>query len=240
MTRDLDKDLSDLLTDNFGVDIRNNNESVGTSSYLLRICQLRLLLRVEADLEADRMESLRNPRFQTLPAFKKRAKQEAQWREAVSAARRAQSLGKVQVAISKQYRDGHTGAPGSSQHPHHGAVPAWLLQCFTSQAPGERGPAGPRHPQPTGLHVSKQGRGLLHCGDSHKGRSSEASSTETKKQQLAVSESVKTINQTKRQKSYQRLFHLIMLHKEDHEAEVRDRLRLHLLPQQQRHCDQPG
>ena len=111
---------------------------------------------------------------------------------------------------------------------------------FTSQTPGERGPAGPRHPQPTGLHVSRQGRGLLHCGDSHKGRSSEASSTETKKQQLAVSESVKTINQTKRQKSCQRLFHLIMLHKEDHEAEVRDRLRLHLLPQQQRHCDQPG
>ena len=129
---ELDKNLSEILEDlkrSISEDIKNNNASVGTSSDVSSDSggaqppaksqataasaqsEVETQKDEETELEADRMESLRNPRFQTLPAFKKRAKQEAQWREAVSAARRARSLGQVQVAMSQQHRDGHSGAP---------------------------------------------------------------------------------------------------------------------------------
>ena len=99
MTRDLDKDLSDLLTDKLTsettmrVSAHHRMSPPNLSTAASAQGEAETQKDVEADLEADRMESLRNPRFQTLSAFKKRAKQEAQWREAVSAARRAQSLG---------------------------------------------------------------------------------------------------------------------------------------------------
>ena len=43
---------------------------------------------IEYEIELDRVERLRKPKFQTMPAYEKRAKQETQWR----AARRASSL----------------------------------------------------------------------------------------------------------------------------------------------------
>jgi len=47
---------------------------------------------IEYEIELDRVERLRKPKFQTMPAYEKRAKQESQWRAAVRAARRASSL----------------------------------------------------------------------------------------------------------------------------------------------------
>jgi hypothetical protein len=47
---------------------------------------------IEYEIELDRVERLRKPKFQTMPAYKKRAKQETQWRAAVRAARRASTL----------------------------------------------------------------------------------------------------------------------------------------------------
>jgi hypothetical protein len=47
---------------------------------------------IEYEIELDRVERLRKPKFQTMPAYEKRAKQETQWRAAVRAARRASSL----------------------------------------------------------------------------------------------------------------------------------------------------
>ena len=54
---------------------------------------LEIQKELEYEMEVERIEKLRNPKFQTLPAYKKRAKQEAQWRAAICAARQAQSLG---------------------------------------------------------------------------------------------------------------------------------------------------
>jgi len=47
---------------------------------------------LEYELELSRVEKLRNPKFQTMPAYEKRAKQEVQWRAAIHAASRANSL----------------------------------------------------------------------------------------------------------------------------------------------------
>jgi len=47
---------------------------------------------IEHEMELERVEKLRNPKFQTMPAYEKRAKQEVQWRAAIRAARQAQSL----------------------------------------------------------------------------------------------------------------------------------------------------
>jgi len=47
---------------------------------------------IEYKIELDRVERLRKPKFQTLPAFEKRAKQETQWRAAIRAAKRATSF----------------------------------------------------------------------------------------------------------------------------------------------------
>jgi len=47
---------------------------------------------IELRNELDRVEKLRKPKFQTLPACDKRAKQEAQWREAVREAKKVSTL----------------------------------------------------------------------------------------------------------------------------------------------------
>ena len=121
---ELDKNLNDILEDlkkSVGEDLKNNNGKRSfqeVSSDLNQFADVQglaspapddgygdSLLEIHKDLEfeieSDRIERLRNPRFQTMPAFKKRAKQEAQWREAVSAARRAQSLSRGQGQQSK-------------------------------------------------------------------------------------------------------------------------------------------
>ena len=119
---DLDKNLNDILEDlkkSVSEDLKNNNGKRGFQEVSADFNQLedvqnvvssddsndQSLLEIHKDLEfeieSDRIERLRNPRFQTMPAFKKRAKQEAQWREAVSAARRAQSLSRGQCQQQK-------------------------------------------------------------------------------------------------------------------------------------------
>ena len=127
---DLDKNLNDILEDlkrSVSEDLKNNNAKQGFQEVSADFDQFekvqnfsssdsndQSLLEIHKDLEfeieSDRIERLRNPRFQTMPAFKKRAKQEAQWREAVSAARRAQSLSRSQCqqprlsGIQKMFR----------------------------------------------------------------------------------------------------------------------------------------
>lgn len=128
---DLDKNLNDILEDlkkSVSEDLKNNNGKRGFQEVSADFNQFedvqnidssdssndQSLLEIHKDLEfeieSDRIERLRNPRFQTMPAFKKRAKQEAQWREAVSAARRAQSLSRGQCQQQKP-SDGSAGAP---------------------------------------------------------------------------------------------------------------------------------
>ena len=111
---ELDRNLNDILEDlkrSVSEDLKNNNgkrsfQQVSTdfnqfdnyqdfpSNVNDGYCDSLMEIHkdLEFEIESDRIERLRNPRFQTMPAFKKRAKQEAQWREAVSAARRAQIL----------------------------------------------------------------------------------------------------------------------------------------------------
>ena len=119
---ELDKNLNDILEDlkkSVSEDLKNNNgkrsfQEVSTDLNQFADVQglaspddgygdslLEIHKDLEFEIESDRIERLRNPRFQTMPAFKKRAKQEAQWREAVSAARRAQSLSRGQGQQSK-------------------------------------------------------------------------------------------------------------------------------------------
>ena len=114
---ELDKNLNDILEDlkkSVSEDLKNNNgkrsfQEVSSDYNQFDDIQdlsspdegygdslLEIHKDLEFEIESDRIERLRNPRFQTMPAFKKRAKQEAQWREAVSAARRAQSLSRGQ------------------------------------------------------------------------------------------------------------------------------------------------
>lgn len=125
---ELDKNLNDILEDlkkSVGEDLKNNNGKRSfqevSSSDLNQFADVQDLTSpddgygdslieihkdLEFEIESDRIERLRNPRFQTMPAFKKRAKQEAQWREAVSAARRAQSLSRGQGQQSKASASG--------------------------------------------------------------------------------------------------------------------------------------
>ena len=119
---ELDKNLNDILEDlkkSVSEDLKNNNgkrsfQEVSADYNRFDDIQdlsspdegygdslLEIHKDLEFEIESDRIERLRNPRFQTMPAFKKRAKQEAQWREAVSAARRAQSLSRGQSQQQK-------------------------------------------------------------------------------------------------------------------------------------------
>ena len=115
---ELDKNLNDILEDlkkSVSEDLKNNNgkrsfQEVSADYNQFDDIQdlsspdegygdslLEIHKDLEFEIESDRIERLRNPRFQTMPAFKKRAKQEAQWRAAINAARRAQSLGQSQM-----------------------------------------------------------------------------------------------------------------------------------------------
>ena len=114
LSQELDKNLSEILEDLQKAvkeeDIANNNyvdnmEKVDMEkpSDFNRVGQgpaltlLDIQKEIEVELEKARVSSLRHPRFQTIPAYEKRAKQEAQWRAAISAARRAQSLGQSRM-----------------------------------------------------------------------------------------------------------------------------------------------
>ena len=89
---ELDKNLSDILEDLQKVvksEDGENNISFDSSS-LLDDDPIRSLLNlqneIEMEIEEERVEKLRNPRFQTLPAYQKRAKQETQWINALNSA----------------------------------------------------------------------------------------------------------------------------------------------------------
>ena len=118
LSQELDKNLSEILEDLQKAvkeeDIANNNyvdnsekvdmekpsdfDHVGTIlGQGPALTLLDIQKEIEVELEKARVSSLRHPRFQTIPAYEKRAKQEAQWRAAINAARRAQSLGQSQM-----------------------------------------------------------------------------------------------------------------------------------------------
>ena len=118
LSQELDKNLSEILDDLQKAvkeeDITNNNyvdhvekidvenpsdfDHVGTiRGQGPALTLLDIQKEIEVELEKARVSSLRHPRFQTIPAYEKRAKQEAQWRAAINAARRAQSLGQSQM-----------------------------------------------------------------------------------------------------------------------------------------------
>jgi len=68
--------------------IDKDSETVGPPKKTVLDIQSEIELRNELD----RVEKLRKPKFQTLPACDKRAKQEAQWREAVREAKKVSTL----------------------------------------------------------------------------------------------------------------------------------------------------
>ena len=92
---ELDKNLSEIFEDLQNVKTEggenNNSLGLGCSPLLLPDDPFNSLWNVQRniELEEERLEKLRKPRFQTLPAYKKRAKQETQWIEAVHAAKNA-------------------------------------------------------------------------------------------------------------------------------------------------------
>ena len=119
---EMDQNLSDILEDlkkavtrdetrshNNSITEENNNRKRQNSIDLTKLYQETVLddpaqslmviqreLELELEqMEAERIERLRNPLFHTMPAYEKRAKQEEQWREAIRTARRAQSLGSI-------------------------------------------------------------------------------------------------------------------------------------------------
>lgn len=100
---EIDRSLSEILDDLKRVvqadDITNNN--VSSTSFIDHQGDKyedpsKSLMEIQEEhqyeMEIERIERLRNPRFQTMPAYKKRAKQEAQWKAAIRAAKRAQKL----------------------------------------------------------------------------------------------------------------------------------------------------
>ena len=92
---ELDKNLSEILEDlqNVKTEGGENNNSLAAGYSPLPDDPFNSLWNVQRtiELEEERLEKLRKPRFQTLPAYKKRAKQETQWIEAVHAAKNAVS-----------------------------------------------------------------------------------------------------------------------------------------------------
>jgi len=74
------------FSDNQGSTYKDTSKDVNDQSKSL----IEIQEEHQFEKEIERIERLRNPRFQTLPAYKKRAKQEAQWKAAIRAARRAQ------------------------------------------------------------------------------------------------------------------------------------------------------
>ena len=92
---ELDKNLSEILEDlqNVKTEGGENNNSLAGGCSSLPDDPFNSLWNVQRniELEEQRLEKLRRPRFQTLPAYKKRAKQETQWLEAVHAAKIAVS-----------------------------------------------------------------------------------------------------------------------------------------------------
>ena len=93
---ELDKNLSEIFEDLKNVvktEDGENNYSLAAGCSTLPDDPINSLWSIQRniELEEERVEKLRKPRFQTLPAYKKRAKQETQWIEAVHAAKIAVS-----------------------------------------------------------------------------------------------------------------------------------------------------
>jgi len=95
---ELDKNLSEILEDLQKVvkaeDGENNNSSSYDCSSLINDpiqSLLNIQNEMEMEIEEERVERMRNPKFQTLPAYQKRAKQETQWMKAVNAAKVAKN-----------------------------------------------------------------------------------------------------------------------------------------------------
>ena len=93
---ELDKNLSEIFEDLQNVvktEDGENNISLAAGCSSLPDDPINSLWNIQKniELEEERVEKLRKPRFQTLPAYKKRAKQETQWIEAVHAAKIAVS-----------------------------------------------------------------------------------------------------------------------------------------------------
>ena len=93
---ELDKNLSEIFEDlqNVKTEGGENNNALAVGCSPLSDDPFNSLWTVQRniELEEERLEKLRKPRFQTLPAYKKRAKQETQWIEAVHAAKNAVSV----------------------------------------------------------------------------------------------------------------------------------------------------
>ena len=93
---ELDKNLSEIFEDLKNVvktEDGENNISLAGGCSTLPDDPINSLWNIQKniEMEEERVEKLRKPRFQTLPAYKKRAKQETQWIEAVHAAKNAVS-----------------------------------------------------------------------------------------------------------------------------------------------------
>ena len=87
---ELDKNLSEIFEDlqNVKTEGGENNNSLGVGCSPLSDDPFNSLWNVQRniELEEERLEKLRKPRFQTLPAYQKRAKQETQWINALNSA----------------------------------------------------------------------------------------------------------------------------------------------------------
>ena len=88
---ELDKNLSEIFEDLQKAIKSENGENNNSYGEPLIDDSIQSLLNIqneiELEIEEERVEKLRNPRFQTLPAYQKRAKQESQWMEALNSAK---------------------------------------------------------------------------------------------------------------------------------------------------------
>jgi len=104
---DIDGSLAEILEDLQGMtamgnEVNNNHgsiadeNSVGAAMENVNNDPTKTLIEIQKEIEYEielaRVEKLRKPTFQTLPAYQKRAKQEAQWSAVLNEAKRAHSL----------------------------------------------------------------------------------------------------------------------------------------------------